>query len=226
MADIFDELNEDLRAERARGLATRYGVLAGVLLLLVVGGVGGWKGWEWWQAHQSQAAAGPYIDAMQTADALPAGPDPARLPAADAFAKVAATAPAGYRALSLLREAGLRWDAGDPDAALAIWDRLSADAEAGPLLRDLSALLWAQHSVDKGDPAAIGARTAALETAGNVWRPLALEVDAQLALRQDDKDKATRLFRGLLVDPLATDGLRSRANGMLVLLGAKPEARG
>ena len=226
MADIFDELNEDLRAERARALGKRYGLLGGIVVLLVLAGVGGWEGWKWHQRQLAEAAAGPFMAAMRAADALPPGNDPARLPIADGFAKIAATAPAGYRTLARLREASLRWDAGDTAAALALWDDVSRDGDADPQLRDLASLLWAQHSVDKGEPASIGARTAKLEVTGNPWRPLAEEVDALVALRQDDKDKATRLLRAVMTDPMAADGLRGRASGLLTLLGAPPEARG
>jgi hypothetical protein len=219
LPDIFDELNEDLRAERARALFRRYGVLIVALVVLVVAGVGSWKGWEWWQDRQSLAAAGPYMQAMRMADDLPPGPSPARLPAADAFARLATTAPVGYRTLARLREASLRWDLGDTNAALALWDQVSADGQADPQLRDLGSLLWAQHSLDKGDPAAIAARTAKLEMAGNPWRALAQEVDALLAVKQNDNAKAIILLRALVSDPLAADGLRGRANGLLTLLG-------
>ena len=224
--DIFDELNEDLRAERARAMAKRYGLLGGVVLLLIVAGVGGWQGWKWHQRQLAIATSTPFIAAMHLADALPPGPTPARLPAAEAFAKVAATAPAGYRTLARLREAALRWDSGDTTAAFTLWDAVSTDDTTDPQLRELASLLWAQHSVDKGDPASIAARTAKLEATDNPWRPLAEEVDALVALRQNDKDKATRLLRTVLGDPMAADGLRGRANGLLTLLGAPPEARG
>ncbi len=224
MADIFDELNEDIRAERSRALAKRTGMVAGAAALLVVAGVGAWQGWEWRQGKQAEAAAGPYLDAMRAADALPPGPSPQRAADADAFAKLAGTAPAGYQSLALLREAALRWDAGDAPAAFDLWTRLAADDAADPMLRDLASLLWAQHSVDAGDPAAVAARTAKLEAAGNPWRPLALEVDALLALRQDDKPKAEGLLRVLTVDALAPDSLRGRAAALLTLLGAAPGA--
>ena len=226
MADIFDELNEDLRAERAREMGRRYGLLGGIVVLLILAGVGGWQGWKWHQRQLAEAASAPFMQAMQQADALPAGNSPARLPAADAFAKIAATAPAGYRTLARMREAGLQWDAGDTASALGTWNAVSADDAADPQLRDVAALLWAQHSIDKGDPAAIAARTGKLETAGNPWRALAEEVDALVALRQGDKDKATRLLRTVMGDPSAAEGLRGRANALLTLLGAPPEARG
>ena len=219
MPDIFDEVNEEMRAERARALAVRYGVMGGVLLLLVLAGVGAWQGWQWWQGRQSAAAAGPYLVAGEAADAVPPGPNPAHATAADDFASVAKNAPPGYHALAVLREASLRWDAGDKAAALSEWDGLSHDGSAEVVLRDLGALLWAQHSVDDGDPAAIKARTAALEQPANPWRPLAEEVDALVAVRLNDVGQARQLLTTLAADPAAAQGLRGRANGLLTLLG-------
>ena len=113
MADIFDELNEDLRAERARAMAKRYGLIGGIVLLLVVVGVGGWQGWKYHQTQLAAAAAGPFIEAMRQADALPPGNSPARLPVADAFAKIAATAPGRISRTRPVAGGRLRWDAGD-----------------------------------------------------------------------------------------------------------------
>ena len=203
-------------------MAQRYGVFGGVILLVVLAGVGGWQGWEWWQGRRSQALAGPYLAATGV---LAPGAAPPQATDPEAFAKIAQEAPSGYRTLAQLHEAALRWSAGDTASALALWDQVSTGGD-DVLLRDLGSLLWAQHSVDQGDPAAIAARTTKLETQANPWRPLAQEVDAMVAMRQDDKDKATRLLRGLLTDPMAADGLRRRAGELLVILGAPDGARG
>jgi hypothetical protein len=219
VADIFDELNEDLRAERSRALAMRYGGWVAGLLVLALIGVGGWQGWQWYQDRQATKAAGPYLAAMNAADALPLGPAPARAAAADAFAQVAATAPEGYRTLARLREAALRADAGDSAAALALWDSVAHDSGADPILRDLATLLWAQHQIDHGDPAVLTDRLRTLEADGNPWRPLAQEADALLSLRQNDKEAAIRKLRLLAADPGVTEGVRNRASGLLTLLG-------
>jgi hypothetical protein len=225
VTDIFDELNQDLRAEKARALAMRYGGLGVGLLVLVIAGVGGWQGWRWYQDREAAQAAMPFLAAMAQADALPAGPTPARAAAIEAFAKVAATAPVGYRTLAMFREAALLADAGNLAGALALYDGISRDTGVDQTLRDLANLLWAQHQVDQGDPAAVAARLKPLEEPGNPWRALAQEADALLALRRDDKDAAMTMLRGLAADPTATEGVRGRAAGLLTLLGAT-EARG
>ena len=114
----------------------------------------------------------------------------ARTQALDDFSTVAATGPEGYRTLARLRAAALKAAAGDLPAALALWDQVSADTAADPLLRDFANLLWVQHQVDAGDPAAVQGRLAPLIAPGNPWRPLALESQAWLLLRTGETDKA------------------------------------
>lgn len=219
VADIFDELNEDLRAERARALAVRYSGLIAVLLVLVLLGFGGWEAWRWNTQRQAEAAATPFIAAMSLADALPgSGPAPARKAAAALFAQVAATGTEGYRVLARLREAALQSDAGQPEAALQLWDQVAADPAADPLIRSLANLLWVQHSLDAGAPDAINARLLPLDVAGNPWRPLAQEAQAMLALRLDDRPGSVRILRALADDGTANQGQRDRARGLLTII--------
>ncbi|HYZ34360.1 MAG TPA: tetratricopeptide repeat protein, partial [Crenalkalicoccus sp.] len=123
MPDIFDEVEEDLRAERGRRLLARYGGLLGAALLLVVLGVAGLEGWRWWQARQSATAALSYLTTAREA----AAPNADGKAAADRFAALAAEAPAGYRTLAALRAAALKAEAGERDQALALWDSVARD---------------------------------------------------------------------------------------------------
>ena len=98
MPDIFDEVEEDLRADRARALLARYGILIVAAALLVIAGAGGWEAWRWHETQMNEQAAIAYIAAMREADALPGGgrTQPAKRDAAEqAFAKVVATSPDG-----------------------------------------------------------------------------------------------------------------------------------
>jgi hypothetical protein len=193
--------------------------------VLVLAGVGGWQGWRWYQDREATAAALPFLAAMAQADTLPPGPSPARTIAADAFAHVATTAPAGYRTLARLREAALLADSGNLPGALVLYDAVAQDNAVDQTLRDLATLLWAQHQIDQGDPAAIATRLKTIEGADNPWRSLAKEADALLALRRDDKDAAMTILRALSADTTAADGVRGRAGGLLTLLG-DPEMHG
>ena len=139
---------------------------------------------------------------------------------------VANTGPEGYRTLARLRAAALKADAGDLPGALALWDQVSADEAADPQLRNIANLLWVQHEVDHGDPAAVQGRLAPLIAPGNPWRPMALESQAWLLLRTGETDKARDVLRQLTGDPMAPPGVRSRAGYLLQGLGEPPPAPG
>ncbi len=227
MADIFDEVNEDLRAERAKQFALRYGWLVALAALLFVAGVGAWQGWRWYAAKQANEVASVYLGAMRAVSgpAVAEGQaTPSRITATAEFDRLASSGPEGYRSLARLRSAALHASTGDLPGALAMWDKLSADTAADPLLRDLANLMWVQHQVDSGDPAAIEGRLQPLIAGGNPWRPLALENQAWLAMRTGHNDQAREILRQLAADATAPDGVRGRANGLLAQLGERAPA--
>jgi hypothetical protein len=220
VVDIFDEVDEDLRAERAQALLKRYGGLLLAAALLTVGAAGGWQAWRWWQARQDMAAGTAFVAAMNTAQAAGPSTDPAsRKAAIEAFEQVAATAPAGYRSLARLRAASLKADTGDLQGAAALYDQVAADPATDQLLRDLASLLWAHRQLDTADPARLEARLKALAVPDNPWHALANEDLALLDLRQGHTDAAKTTLRLLANDTTLPQDLRGRASGLLNRLG-------
>jgi hypothetical protein len=206
VADIFDEVEEDLRADRARRLARQWGgILVGVALaaLAVTGGV---QGWRWWQAKEAAAAAATYLNLHRSSEQ---GGD--LRDAANGFSALAREAPAGYATLARLRAAALLAEAGDTAGALALWDQVAADAAADRLYRDLATLLAVGHGLDAGDPAQLAARIAPLTEAGNPWQALARETSALVAIRRGDTAGARQILQALATDVTVSPGLRERA---------------
>ncbi|TDH64492.1 tetratricopeptide repeat protein [Dankookia rubra] len=213
MPDIFDEVEEDLRAERMKRLLARYGGLLTGAALLVVAGVAGLQGWRWYEAQGAGKAADSYLAAGRAATE----PNADLRSVASRYEAVAAEAPGGYRTLSRLRAAALKAEAGDTAGALADWDAIARDSGTDPLYRDLANLLWGLHSVDSGDPAAVEARVAPLLQ--GPWRASAEEVRALAAMKRNDTDAAKRILTALSTDPLAPQGVRDRAGRLLAGLG-------
>ena len=154
MVDIFDEVDEELRADRAQALLKRYGgVLIGLAVAIVVA-TGGWQGWRWWQDKQAREAAGAYMAVLYEAEALTPQSSPAkRAEIAAKLEETAAAAPAGYSALARLRAAGLRAQAGDPKGAGALAETVAADGSVDQVLRDYATLLVVQYGIDSTDAA-------------------------------------------------------------------------
>lgn len=207
MPDIFDEVEEDLRAERAQRLWQRFATPILAALLLVVAGVGGWQAWQWHEGRQRDAAAIAFIAAHRAAEAE--GADLAAIAAR--FEGLAASSPTGYRTLSLLRAAALRAETGDRDAALALYDRVASDGSADQLYRDLASLMWVLRSLDTADPALLAARIAPLARPDQPWNASARELSALVALRAGRRDEARQALEALAADVTAPRGIRERA---------------
>ncbi len=207
MPDIFDEVEEDLRAERARKLAQKWGGVALGVALLVMAGTGGLQAWRWYQARESAAAAEVYLNLHRASERQ--GADLAL--AGNGFAALGREAPAGYRTLAKLRAAALKAESGELPAALALWNEVAADSDADALYRDLATLLLVTHSLETGDPAQLGARLAPLAAEGNPWRASAREAQALLAIRRGETETARRILESLVADQSAPSGVRERA---------------
>ncbi len=127
MVDIFDEVEEDLRAERAEKLLKKYAWLIVAIAVAVVAAAAGWQFWTRYQARQDAAAAARYI-AAQNATEQPGTAKPEQIAALD---QLAATGPTGYRTLARLRAASLKADAGDLQGANRMWNAVAVRLQRG-----------------------------------------------------------------------------------------------
>lgn len=209
VVDIFDEVEEDLRAERAAKLLKKY---AGVLVAMAVAVVAAAAGWQFWTRYQHQqdtSAAGRFVSAQDGGAALPV------------LEQLAATGPEGYKTLARLRAATLKANAGDLPGAMSLWNAVASDSAADPLLRDFASLMATARELDHGDPAQLEARLKPLAEPTNAWSSLAREQLAMLDLRQGRTEAARKALQALSIDIDAPSGLRARASALLTGLGGQ-----
>jgi hypothetical protein len=198
--EFIREIDEELQRDKLKALWDRFGnVVIGAAVLLVVG-VAAYEGWQAWQGSQRQDEARRFAAAESE---LAAGRWQA---AASAFDTFAADASPGFAALARLREAAALDAANDPAAAAAALDRLAADGDADPLLRDLATLLSVAGQLDSGDPQDLRGRLLPLAETGRPWRSSARELLALLAIRTGELEQARSTL-----DELAKDGSLPRA---------------
>jgi hypothetical protein len=213
LADIFDEVKEELRAEQARKFWMRYGSAAVGVALLAVIGFGGWQGWRWYQAREATGTAQAFLEVHRATEAT--GAD--LKASAERFAAIAQTAPEGYRVLARLRAAALKAETGERDVALGLWNEVSADSRAPQMYRDLASLMWALHGLDSQDPAALDSRLAPL--VGGAWGASARELQALVAIRRGATAEAKKNLEALAADVTAPAGVRERAGRVAAGLG-------
>jgi hypothetical protein len=216
MADIFQEVEEDLRRDRYERLAKAYGghVIAGVLLL--VAGTAGYVLWKDRHEASQQAATLQLAQAVDQAGLSGHAPVAG---GAGALDTIASGGPSGAAGLARFFQAGLKAGSNDRAAAITLYEGLAGDPSVAPLYQQLATLMAVQLQINDGDPAALTARLDPLGAQTSPWRFTARELRALLAARTGDTAGARTLFQQLADDNGAPAGLRVRAAELAAFYG-------
>ena len=206
MADIFDEINEDLRRDQMQQLWSRYGKYIILAIVIVVLGVGGRQGYSTWQDHQAATAAVTFhkmLKADDLATALTADIDQLN---------------SGYVMLAKFQIAAAQALAKDYNAAESSYLALSVDPKVKKLYRQAAVLLSVMNAPVSRNADELALRLAELEGQAGPWQALALEQSAGLALRMGDRKNAMVKYKTLSALSDAPPGVRQRASQMLKIL--------
>ena len=204
MSEIFREVDEALREDRAKLLWQKYGNIAIAVVTALILGTAGWVYWQDYADSRDQEITGQLLMALERAESDPTA-------AIDRLAALGADRPDRQGVLARLHEAALRLESGDTDGAVDIYRRVAEDGGVPDAWRDLALLLAVLHSLDSGDPDALATDLRPLTAEDNPWRYSARELSGLLALRLGDGDEAQRIFELLAADPFAPAGIRNRA---------------
>jgi hypothetical protein len=212
VADIFHEVDEEVRRERLARIWQRYSALIIAGCVLVVLGVGGWRGYAWYVAREAAIAGGQFEAAAALADQGKAADAEA------AFAKVAAEAPGGYATLARFRAAAELAKAKKTDEAVKAYDTLAADASLTPLWQDLAAVRAAILLVDTAPLSEMQRRLEPLAESGRTYRHSARDLLALSAWRAKDFAAAKKYLDMIAGDAETPSGVRSRADMLAALI--------
>lgn len=213
MADIFHEVDEEVRREQLKRLWDRYSIVLIAAAVLIVAGIGAWRGYEWYTAKKA-AEAGAQFEA-----AITLSEQGKQAEAEAAFAKVAAEAPFGYRTLSRLRAAAAAAPVKPADAVKA-YDAIAADGSLGQIWQDLAAVRAGLLLVDTAPLADMQKRLDPLAEPGRTYRHSARELLALSAWKHNDATAAKRYVDMVAADGETPPGTRQRMDVLSALLAA------
>lgn len=206
---FIDEVTEEVRRDKLYGYLRRYGWIAVLVILLVVGGAA----FNEYRKAQAEAKARALGDAMLAA--LTNDEPAAR---ATALADVSAETPESVAVLALL-QAGAFADAGDTDAAIAALAQVENATDAPLIYRQIASFRSLLLQSETLDAETRRARFEALAVPGVPFRLLAEEQLALIDIESGDVDAAIARLRPMLDDAEASAGLQRRALQAIVALG-------
>lgn len=213
MADIFHEVEEDLRRDQAAAIWKKYGNLfVGAALLLVLAVAAHW-GWTKYTTNRQLQASADFLSAASTKDIKERE---------TALAKVVAEG-GTYGVLARFRLAETAIAGGDKAKARGILGEIAKDGGADKALRDLALIQAALLELDVGKPEAAAELVKDLTKEGEAYRLSALEVTGLAAVAAGDTEKARTTFEALKktadAEAAPGSGFAQRAEQMLDRLG-------
>jgi hypothetical protein len=213
VADIFHEVDEEVRREKLKMLWERYSIFLIAAAVLLVAGIGAWRGYEYWIAKKA-AAAGSAFEAAVTLS------EQGKFAEADAaFAKVATEAPEGYRLLARFRAATALAQVKKDDGVKA-YDALAADSSLGQTWQDLAGVRAGLLLLDTAPYADMQRRLSPLAEPARTFRHTARELLALSAWRNHDAVAARRYIDMIATDAETPPGARARIDVLSALIAA------
>jgi hypothetical protein len=212
LADIFREVDEDLRHQRYHELWRRYGVYVIGAALTIILAVAGGQGWRAYRAAAQEEEGQRFARAISAAER---GETDA---AARAFASLAAEASGGYGILARFRQAAVLAEGGDQENAVRVYEDIAADSDLNSTWRDLAVIYIATRTLDSADTDKLQARLERITGEENPWRHSARELLGLLAERTGHQEEARTIFTSLAQDKTAPANLRQRADRLAAVL--------
>jgi hypothetical protein len=211
VSEFFNEVDEEVRREQLKKLWERYSILIVGAAVLIVAAVGGWRGYQYYQSKQAAEAGAAFEAAIKLSDT------DKHAEAEAAFAKIATTAPSGFRTLARLRAAA-ETVARDKQAAIKLYDEIGADRSVGVIEQDIAKLRAATLLADTAPYAEIRQRLEPLSGSGRAFRHSAREVLALSAWRNNDSTAARQWVDMIATDQQTPATLRRRIEALQALL--------
>ncbi|WP_227269774.1 hypothetical protein [Roseobacter weihaiensis] len=210
---FIDEVNDEVRRDRFYFMLRRYGWIAALAVVLIVGGAA----WNEFRKAQDRAQAENLGDEILAA--LSARDPGARFEGLDSIEAETL----GAQAVVDLLVAAEAQQAGNITAAVAALDGVALNLEAPPIYRQVAAF---KSLVLQGDTLDSATRRQQFEALASPGAPLSLMAQEQLALidiEEGQTQAAIAKYQAILQDAGVSADLQQRALQVIVALGGSPE---
>lgn len=211
MTDLFREIDEEIRHDRALEIWKKYGNYFIALAVLIVAATAGYRIYDHFERQKAEALGLRFQVALEASTAGRSED------AAKEFQAIAAEGAKGYAILGRFRAASDLGTVNKPEA-IKLYDALSTDGSLPLVLQGLARLRAATLAVDDVTFDALKSRVEPLLPQGSPWAGLARELLGTKKLAANDYDAAAQYFDAIVTDDAAPDSVKQRATMFLALV--------
>jgi hypothetical protein len=213
VADIFQEVDEEVRREQLKRLWERYGHLLIAACILLIVGIGSWRGYDYWRTKKAGESGLAFEQAVTLAESGK------HKEAEAAFNQLATDGTSGYRELARLRAAA-ELVATDRAAAVKSYEAIADDKNVARVIQDLAIVRAGLLLVDTESYADMLKRLEPLTGPDRDFRHNARELLALSAWKAGDLVAARKWTTLIITDPGTPAGMRTRAEILSELIAA------
>lgn len=216
MADLVDELKEDIMHEKYAKLWQDFGsyiIAAAIAVVLST------AGFVWWKSHNvaSLEAKGSELYKAHVSE-LRGDIEGSR----KIYENLLNDGSGSYSAIAGLRDAAILAGKGDSAGAIEIYGKIAADSSVPVEIKELAELLYLYDSISSGNNNSdIIARIENLSNSGMVFAASAKELLAFIKLQSGDNAAAIELFKALRDGVGTPYNMQDRAAEMLSYMNSK-----
>ena len=139
MSEIFREVDEALREDRAKAVWQKYGTLLISMVTVIILATGGYVFWQDYAERRDQDLTGVLLTALEASDSDPAA-------AIDARAALGDDASDRQGVIARLHEAALRAEASSPNSASAAIAAAGSESRASSAVSSAPVRFWSRRS--------------------------------------------------------------------------------
>ena len=212
MADLFQEIDDELRQDKASSLWKLYGKYVVAVAIIIIACVGGYKFWQQKQLDNGEKASIAYEAALaRSASGDFKG-------AIDQLNEEELGLGRGYAALSQMQKANLAMKIKDFEAALITYKNIAENGDYPQSIKEWASFRHVAVRVEKQIDSNASADLDTLIATDSPWRFLAKEIKAIKEIEIGNKSGAKAIFSELADDENAPERLRVRAAEFLQTL--------
>ena len=211
MSELFREIDEELRQERALVFLRRHGLKLLIAASALIIGLTANMIWRDMTAVKNASRTAKLItitgSGLYGDDTVP---DPA------ALKKFVGNSTDSLAVLVLFRQAGILAQNGKDDEAVKIYKEIIKQAGIDPVLRDYARYLEILRRTDHDQPDDLIIALKPL-TENKIWGPAARELTGVLEFRAGRVERSVKILDDLVKDPETDSGIRNRAGQLAIL---------
>lgn len=211
MTDLFREIDEEIRHDRALEIWKKYGNYFIALAVLIVAGTAGYRIYAHFEQQKADALG------LQFQTALEASTSGRSEEAAKEFQAIAAEGAKGYAILARFRSAADLGTVNKPEA-IKLYDALASDASLPLVLQGLARLRGATLAADDVSFDELKTRVEPLLPQGGPWAGMARELLGTKKLAANEYEAAGQYFDAIITDDAAPQSVKQRATMFLALV--------